>query len=77
MKMKQTSDPEKPEALDAFHWHEALDRSFICMEMVDRLLLFHPAIESSETFKTKAKQAHQLLFELYQELGRVSIEQPV
>lgn len=54
---------------DNFHWHEALDRSCICMEMVDRLLLSHPAIESSDELKEKTETAHRLLYEIYQTIG--------
>lgn len=60
--------------LDAYDWHEALDRTSICMEMVDRYVLFHPAIESTETLKAKAEAAHRLLFELYQEIGRLVMD---
>lgn len=59
--------------LNAFHWHEALDRTCICMEMVDRYLLFHPAIERNEALKGKAEQAHQLLYEIYQEIGGLAL----
>lgn len=54
---------------DAFGWHEALDRSCVCMEMVDTYLLFHPTIESNEALKAKVETAHRLLFEVYQEIG--------
>lgn len=62
-----------PEKLDAYDWHEALDRTCICMEMVDRYILFHPAIESSASLKAKAEAAHQLLFDLYQEIGAIHL----
>lgn len=60
--------------LDVFHWHEALDRSAICIEMVDRLILFHPAIESNKLLKAKATEAYRLLYEIYQEIGRLSMD---
>lgn len=64
--------PERlTQKLDVYHWHEALDRSCICMEMIDQYILFHPAIESNEQLKSKA---HQLLFEIYQEIGNQYIE---
>lgn len=48
---------------------EALERTSICMEMVDRYILFHPFIEAHPSLKEKAAAAHQLLFDLYQEIG--------
>ncbi|MDQ6608219.1 MAG: hypothetical protein M3Y85_00135 [Bacteroidota bacterium] len=63
---------EKP---DTYHWHEALDSTCICMEMVDRYVLFHPVIESNVTLKEKAENAHRLLFEIYQEIGSLMVEE--
>ncbi len=69
--MSQLSSKE----LDGYHWHEAFDRASICMEMVDQYILFHPAVESVATLKEKAEKAHQLLFDLYQEIGGIVAEQ--
>ena len=68
---------ELSEELDTFHLHEALDRSFICMEMVERLILEHPYIQANEILKAKAEEAHQLLFEIYQCIGSLSIKESV
>lgn len=46
------------------------------MDMVDRYLLFHPAIESAEGLKDKAGKAHRLLFDLYQEIGGIVADKP-
>lgn len=61
---------QTPGNIDAFHWHEALDRTFICMKMMDTLLLSHPVFEQNSAFKEKAQEAHHLLFELCQEIGK-------
>lgn len=59
--------------LNAYYWHEALDRSCICIEMADQYILFHPAIEDNEELKLKAQKAHQLLFEIYQGIGSIML----
>ncbi len=66
---------ERLSELTAYHWHEALDRTCICMEMVDRYLLFHPVIESKPALREKVENAHRLLFEIYQEIGSQMVEE--
>lgn len=53
--------PEKKFQNLDYHWHEALDRSFICMDMFERFIPEHPVVEQDKVLKTKAEQVHQFL----------------
>lgn len=54
---------------DDYHVHEALDRTFIVMEMLS-YVSEHPAIVERLEWKEKAEKAHDILFELYQMIGK-------
>lgn len=61
--------------LDTYHLNEALDRSFICMEIIERLMLEHPIIQSNKILEKKTQEAHQLLFSIYQDIGKLSMNE--
>jgi len=54
---------------DEFYWHEALDRSHTCTEIIDTILVSHPVIESDERYAAKVEEALMALLELYQMIG--------
>lgn len=63
-----------PVELNAFHWHEALDRGFTCIKMLDQLLLHHPVIKQHHQLQAKVAGAHKLLMEVCQEAAALSID---
>jgi cell fate (sporulation/competence/biofilm development) regulator YmcA (YheA/YmcA/DUF963 family) len=60
--------------LNPFHWHEALDRGFTCMKMIDQLLLQHPVVAQHEALQSKVNQARSLLLEACQQMAGLSME---
>lgn len=61
-------------ALNAFHWHEALDRGCICMKMIDQLLLLHPVISRNEELLHKVQQARSILSDACREIASRSMD---
>lgn len=57
------------EKLNPEHWHEATDRTHCVMEIIQTMLLDHPAINQSADLKTKVEAAQNILGEVYQEAG--------
>ena len=41
------------EKLDAFHYHEALDRSAMICDMIDTFLIHHPVTKAEKEFAEK------------------------
>ena len=67
-------EDEKPNhELDEFHYHEALDRTYIVCNLMEDLLIEHPAIIQNDSLATKVKLAQDLLLEVYQEIGSLQI----
>ncbi len=60
--------------LDEFHWHEALDRSFLAFEFFSENVAEHVAICSSKQLKRDAAEISDRMFRLYQELGRKTMD---
>jgi hypothetical protein len=56
-------------ALGPLFYHEALDRTSIAAEMVETLLLDHPAIKSNPKWHKRVTRAADQLWTLYQEIG--------
>ena len=52
-----------------FGSHEAADRAFIVLEMVESYLLNHPTVVMNEECFGKVHQAHQLLYDVYQKIA--------
>ena len=63
--------------LDEFHYHEALDRSFLVASMIDELLLKHPVFEKHETLRESAEKAQELLAEVYQTIGYLELKKQI
>lgn len=55
--------------LDEFHYHEALDRTYMIGNILDNNLSEHPVIENDENLKKKVSEISNLLSELYQMIG--------
>jgi cell fate (sporulation/competence/biofilm development) regulator YmcA (YheA/YmcA/DUF963 family) len=64
-----------PLTLNAYHWHEALDRTCTCMKMIDQLILHHPVVEQHNMLEGKVAQARALLLEVCQEVARLSLDE--
>ena len=63
-----------PVELTAFHWHEALDRGFTCIKLLDQLMLHHPVIKQHQQLQAKVAGAHRLLMEVCQEVATLSLD---
>ncbi|SHF82834.1 hypothetical protein SAMN05444008_112196 [Cnuella takakiae] len=63
-----------PSTINAFHWHEALDRGCICMKMIDQLLLQHPVISRNEDLLKKVQQARSILSDACREIASRSMD---
>lgn len=63
----------EPVILDEFHYHEALDRTYIFTAMLNDNLLSHSVYQQNDKLKEKLEKAIELLAELYQEIGADSI----
>lgn len=55
--------------LGPLHYHEALDRSCLIMELIENALLQHPAIKAHPKWFKRVEKAHAELLNLYQEIG--------
>ena len=51
------------------YWHEAMDRSHCVTDIIQVMLLEHPAIEQTEDIKNKVLKAQELIAEVYQYCG--------
>jgi hypothetical protein len=71
--MSKKEKKKKEEPLDEFHYHEALDRSYIVAELIETALIDHPVIQRHGHLKTKIENAQSLIIEVYQEIGSLSI----
>ena len=52
--------------LDRFHYHEALDRTYVVQNIITEHLLEHPVIQKHKDLKKRVEQAELLLAEVYQ-----------
>lgn len=57
--------------LDKFHYHEVLDRCFCVQNIIEDLLLDHPAIEQNKKWHDKIEKAQKLIGEVYQDIGNI------
>lgn len=67
--MKKKSIDKRYKNLDEFYYHEALDRSYIVVNMIEDLLIEHPVIKKHKNLKKQVKKAQQLILDAYQEIG--------
>jgi hypothetical protein len=56
--------------LDQFHWHEAVDRTAMVANMVEDVLLKHPAIKQTPKLYELAQTVEALLWELYNAIAQ-------
>jgi hypothetical protein len=56
--------------LNEGHWLEATDRCHNVAEIIQMMLLDHPAIEQSPLIQQKILQAQALIAEAYQDCGQ-------
>lgn len=67
---KKDKYPKKPKnSLDSYHYHEALDRTFVVVNIVDSTLLQHPVIQKHKKFKKKINNIINDLSTIYQITG--------
>lgn len=59
--------------LDEFHYHEAIDRIYICADIINTYLLQHPVIKKHKKLKKQVKKAQKLLLETYQLTGSLEV----
>ncbi len=64
---------KKPK-LTHLHYHEALDRTSVICDMVDRHLIQHPVCKLDKEVNKLVEEAAMKLYEAYQLLGHRSIE---
>lgn len=55
---------------DDYHRHEALDRTNMLMEMVERYLLEHPYIQADTMLTETAEHVCSSLMHIYQAIGK-------
>lgn len=60
--------------LDSYHYHEALDRTFIQLCTLENALGEHPVILSDQTSTVHYEKAVESLAALYQRLGEIGLE---
>lgn len=60
--------------LTKFHYHEALDRSAIMLDMIDRYLIQHPVCKLDKDVANLVEEAADKMFEAYQLLGKKGFE---
>lgn len=66
---KKTPNKPEPEKLNDGHYHEALDRTYVIQDIIDRQLMDHPAISQTPAWKKIVQQAQDKLGELYLLIG--------
>lgn len=60
--------------LTQFHYHEALDRSSIVLDILDRHLIQHPVCKLDKEVAILIEEAAVKIHEAYQLIGHRSIE---
>jgi hypothetical protein len=64
---------KKKDKLDEFHYHEALDRAYMCADIIENALMVHPVIKKHKKIKKRIEKAQQLILEAYQIIGGLEI----
>jgi hypothetical protein len=60
--------------LDKYHYHEALDRTFMIENIATEYLAEHLVIQKHPELRKKVETAIDLLIDVYQEIGRLEFE---
>ena len=61
--------------LDDFHYHEALDRLHVVMDIIDSHLIQHPVLKLETEVKDLVDDAQIKLWEAYQIIGNINKEE--
>lgn len=64
--MAATLKRAKKHKVDDYHWHEVVDRTWLCMETLACALEDHPVIKNEPELEAMLGTAHAALFRLYQ-----------
>jgi cell fate (sporulation/competence/biofilm development) regulator YmcA (YheA/YmcA/DUF963 family) len=64
---------KKIKNLDRFHYHEALDRAYLCADILENTLIAHPVIKKHKELRKKINKAQQLIMDAYQIIGGLKI----
>lgn len=59
----------KSPEIDDFSYHEALDRCYLAMMMLNNHLIEHQVFEFHSNEKNKLEEASEIIMEVYQRLG--------
>ena len=65
---------DKAKKLDRFHYHEALDRSYIMCNQFTDLLVTHPVIVEHKKLRKRAEKVDMLLREIYQLMAGIDLK---
>lgn len=57
--------------LDSYHYHEAIDRTYLATNFIDENLAQHPVYQKHEELKTKIDEIITDLVQLYQLIGNL------
>jgi hypothetical protein len=63
---------QNPE-LDAFSYHEMMDRAHIVMGQIQELLIDHPVAECHPELRERLEKAQSEIWEIYQIAGSVKL----
>lgn len=61
-----------PAPVDAFAWHELLDRASLAAEFFDSRVAAHPACAARRNLAREARAISDRLFEFYQLVGKAT-----
>ena len=56
-----------------FSKHEVLDRAFLIMDMFNKYIIEHEALESDPELKQKAEEISESLYQFYNIIGEKSL----
>ena len=62
------------EKLDKYHYHEAVDRAFMVLEIFNDHVAEHPVVEKHKLLKKLAKQISNDLYQLCNTASNISCE---
>ena len=65
---------KRKEEIDEFHYHEAMDRSYLVADILETQLINHIVFEKEKHLKEKLEKAQEIICEVYQELGGISLK---
>lgn len=58
--------------LDEFHYHEAMDRTAMIVDIIDTYLVQHPVFKAEKEYSKKVEEAGMILADAYQIIGSIS-----